>query len=176
MAAAELVGANVFGIGADDLIFSASKLYFAFGLGNALYFPARAGAASVLVAERLTAERALEVIDAERPTMFFAVPTLYARMLEVPDVERRFDLSSLRFCVSSGEALPPAIFEAWADRFGLELVEVVGSTEALHDFIANRPGRGPAWRRRYARRRASRRGSSTTPAPRCRWAPPATCW
>ena len=140
VAAAELVGANVFGIGADDLIFSASKLYFAFGLGNALYFPARAGAASVLVAERLTAERALAVIDAERPTMFFAVPTLYARMLEVPDVERRFDLSSLRFGVSSGEALPPAIFEAWADRFGLELVEVVGSTEALHDFIANRPG------------------------------------
>ena len=140
VAAAELVGANIFGIGSDDLIFSASKLYFAFGLGNALYFPARAGAASVLVAERLTAERALAVIDAERPTMFFAVPTLYARMLEVPDVERRFDLSSLRFGVSSGEALPPAIFEAWADRFGLELVEVVGSTEALHDFIANRPG------------------------------------
>jgi benzoate-CoA ligase len=58
----------------------------------------------------------------------------------VPDAERRFDLSSLRYCVSSGEALPPPIFDAWADRFGLELVEVVGSTEALHDFIANRPG------------------------------------
>ena len=61
-------------------------------------------------------------ITRERPTLFFTVPTLYARMLEVPDAERRFDLSSLRFCVSSGEALPPAIFDAWADRFGLELL------------------------------------------------------
>jgi benzoate-CoA ligase len=139
-AAADLVGVNVFGLGHDDLIFSASKLYFAFGLGNALYFPARVGAASLLVPERLTAERTLALIAAERPTIFFAVPTLYARMLEVPDAERRFDLSSLRYGVSSGESLPPALFDAWADRFGLELVEVVGSTEALHDFIANRPG------------------------------------
>src|SRR2546428_8122824 len=61
-------------------------------------------------------------------------------MLAIDDAERRWDLSSLRFCVSSGEALPPAIFDAWAERFGLELVEVVGSTEALHDFIANTPG------------------------------------
>ena len=140
VAAADLVGVNIFGLGPDDLVFSASKLSFAFGLGNTLYFPARVGAASVLVAERITAERAFEVITAERPTIFLAVPTLYARMLEVRDAERRFDVSSLRFCVSSGEALPPAIFDAWADRFGLELVEVVGSTEALHDFIANRPG------------------------------------
>ena len=149
LAAADLVGGGVFGIGPDDVIFSASKLSFAFGLGNALYFPARVGAAAVLVAERVTAERAFEVIAAERPTIFFAVPTLYARMLEVPDAERRFDLSSLRYAVSSGEALPPAVFDAWADRFGLELVEVVGSTEALHDFIANRPGearRGSAGR------------------------------
>jgi benzoate-CoA ligase family protein len=141
VAAAELVGSGVFGIGADDLTYSASKLYFAFGLGNTLYFPARAGAASVLVPERPTAEGVLDVIARERPTIFFAVPTLYARMLQVPDAEHRYDLSSLRFCVSSAEPLPPAIFDAWADRFGLELVEVVGSTEALHDFIANRPGK-----------------------------------
>jgi acyl-coenzyme A synthetase/AMP-(fatty) acid ligase len=94
----------------------------------------------VLVPERLDAERAFDVIAAERPTVFFTVPTLYARMLAVDDAERRWDLSSLRYCVSSGEALPPAIFDAWAERFGVELVEVVGSTEALHDFIANRPG------------------------------------
>ena len=149
VAAADLVGLGVFGLGADDLVFSASKLYFAFGLGNALYFPQRVGAASVLVPERITAELAFDVITRERPTLFFTVPTLYARMLEVAEAERRFDLSSLRFCVSSGEALPPALFDAWADRFGLELVEVVGSTEALHDFIANRPGqarRGSAGR------------------------------
>src|SRR3989441_1577737 len=141
VAAAELVGTGVFGIGADDLIFSASKVYFAFGLGNTLYFPALVGAASVLVPERITPELAFEVIAAERPTIFFAVPTLYARMLQVPDAERVWDLSSLRYCVSSGEALPPAIFDAWADRFGLEVGEVVGSTEALHGFIANRPGK-----------------------------------
>jgi benzoate-CoA ligase family protein len=140
VAAADLVGVGVFGLGPDDLVFSASKMFFAFGLGNSLYFPARVGAAAVLVPERITAERAFETIAAERPTVFLTVPTLWARMLEVPEAERRWDLSSLRYGVSSGEALPPALFEAWADRFGLELVEVVGSTEALHDFIANRPG------------------------------------
>jgi len=140
LAAADRVGVGVFGLEADDLVFSASKMFFAFGLGNTLYFPARVGAASVLVPERVDAERTFDIITSERPTVFFTVPTLYARMLAVEDAERRWDLSSLRFCVSSGEALPPAIFDAWAERFGLELVEVVGSTEALHDFIANTPG------------------------------------
>ena len=141
VAAADLVGGGVFAIGEDDLVFSASKMFFTFGLGNTLLFPARAGAASVLVPERLDPERCFELITRERPTAFFAVATLYSRMLEVPDAERRFDLSSLRLCVSSGEALPPAIFDNWQKRFGLELLDVVGSTEALHDFIANRPGR-----------------------------------
>jgi len=140
LAAADLVGVGIFGLGADDLVFSASKMYFAFGLGNALYFPARVGAASILVGDRVTPEGALEVLTAEHPTVFFAVATLYARMLEVADAERRWDLSSLRLCVTSGEALPPAVFDAWRARFGHELVDVVGSTEALHDFIANRPG------------------------------------
>ncbi len=147
VAAADRVGIGVFGLGPQDLVFSTSKMYFAFGLGNTLYFPARVGAAAVLVRGRLTPERAFEVITAERPTVLFAVATLYARMLQVDDAERRFDLSSLRLCVSSGEALPPAVFDAWKARFGLELTDVVGSTEALHDFIANRPG-------------AARRGSS----------------
>jgi benzoate-CoA ligase family protein len=140
-AAAEHVGLGVFGLGPDDLVFSASKMYFAFGLGNALYFPAHVGAASLLVPERVDAERAFALIARERPTVFFTVPTLYARMLQVPDAPRRFDCSSLRLCVSSGEALPPAIFDAWAERFGLPLHDVLGSTEALHDFIATRPGR-----------------------------------
>jgi benzoate-CoA ligase family protein len=139
--AAELVGAGVFGLHADDVILSASKLYFAFGLGNSLLFPAHVGAASVLVPGRLDAESALATIARERPTVFFAVATLYARMLQVPDAARRFDLSSLRLCVSSGEALPAPVFDAWAERFGLELCDVVGSTEALHDFIATPPGK-----------------------------------
>ena len=140
VAAADLVGVGIFGLTADDVTFSASKMYFAFGLGNTLYFPARVGGASVLVPERPDAVRAFEIIATERPTVFFAVPTLYARMMRVPDAERRWDLSSLRLCVSSGEALPPAVFDGWQVRFGLELVDVVGATETLHDFIANRPG------------------------------------
>jgi len=149
VAAAERVGVGIFGVGPEDLTFSASKMFFAFGLGNSLYFPALVGAASVLTPERIEPELAFETIARERPTIFFTVPTLYARMLEVPDAGRRFDLGSLRFCVSSGEALPPAIFDAWQDRFKLELVDVLGSTELLHDFIANRPGearRGSAGR------------------------------
>ena len=138
--AAELVGRGTFGIGPDDVIFSASKLHFAFGLGNSLYFPALVGAASILAAERLEAERIFELIEAERPTVLFAVATVYRRLLQVEGAERRFDCSSLRLCVSSGEALPAGLFHAWKSRFGHELLDVVGSTEALHDFIANRPG------------------------------------
>ena len=137
VAAADLVGVGVFGLGPDDLIFSASKSYFAFGLGNTLYFPARVGAAALLVPERLDAEGLLRTIERERPTVFCAVPTLYARMLQV---KQAYDLASLRLCVSSGEVLPPAVFDAWKARFGLELADVMGSTEALHDFIASRPG------------------------------------
>jgi acyl-coenzyme A synthetase/AMP-(fatty) acid ligase len=94
----------------------------------------------VLVPERPEAEGIFELIHAERPTMLFAVATIYRRLLQVDGAERRFDLSSLRLCVSSGEALPAAIFHAWKSRFGHELLDVVGSTEALHDYIANRPG------------------------------------
>jgi benzoate-CoA ligase len=137
---AELVGRQVFGIGPNDLTFSASKMFFSYGLGNSLLFPGRAGGASVLVPERIDPERAFEVITTERPTLFFTVPTLYARMLQVKEAERRYDLSSLRLCVSSGEALPLPLFHAWKERFGHELLDVVGSTEALHDFIANTPG------------------------------------
>ena len=142
--AAELVGRNTFGIGPDDLIFSVSKIYFAFGLGNSLYFPGLAGAAALLVPERPEPVPILELIHAERPTCLFSVPTVYARLLQVEDAAARFDLSSLRLCVSSGEALPPALFHAWRERFGHELLDVVGSTEALHDFLANRPGQARA--------------------------------
>jgi benzoate-CoA ligase family protein len=142
--AAERVGRGVFGIGPEDLIFSVSKLYFAFGLGNSLYFPALAGAAAVLVPERPDPVHILEIIHVERPTVLFTVPTVYSRLLQVPDGSARFDLSSLRLCVSSGEPLPAALFHTWRERFGHVLHDVVGSTEALHDFIANHPGRARA--------------------------------
>src|SRR5207244_13230753 len=98
------------------------------------------GASSLRVPERLDPARIFELIEAECPTVFFAVATVYARLLQIADAKPR-DLSSLRLCVSSGEALPPAVFDAWRERFGLVLHDVVGSTEALHDFIATRPGR-----------------------------------
>ncbi len=122
----------------NDICFSASKLFFAYGLGNSLYFPFRFGASTVLWPERPDPEKILQVIERYRPTFFFSVPTLYARLLRV---EKRYDLSSLRICLSSGEPLPPALFHQWKEKFGLELLDVVGSTEATHDFLANRPGR-----------------------------------
>lgn len=128
----------VLGMREDDLCFSASKLFFAYGLGNSLYFPFRFGASTVLRPERPEPEKILQVIEKYRPTFFFSVPTLYTRLLRV---EKKYDLSSLRICLSSGEPLPPVLFHQWKDKFGLELLDVVGSTEATHDFLANRPGR-----------------------------------
>lgn len=122
----------------DDICFSASKLFFAYGLGNSLYFPFRFGAATVLWPERPEPEKILQAIERYRPTFFFSVPTLYARLL---GVEKNYDLGSLRICLSSGEPLPPALFYQWKEKFGQELLDVVGSTEATHDFLANRPGR-----------------------------------
>jgi benzoate-CoA ligase family protein len=137
----DLFAKPVLGMGKDDICFSASKLFFAYGLGNSLYFPFRFGASTVLWPERPDPEKILQVIERYRPTFFFSVPTLYARLLRV---EKKYDLSSLRICLSSGEPLPPALFYQWRDRFGLELLDVVGSTEATHDFLANRPGRAKA--------------------------------
>ncbi|HEU4343599.1 MAG TPA: benzoate-CoA ligase family protein [Candidatus Binatia bacterium] len=131
----------ILGMAENDICFSASKLFFAYGLGNSLYFPFRFGAATVLWPERPDPEKILQVLEKYRPTFFFSVPTLYARLLRV---EKNYDLSSLRICLSSGEPLPPALFRQWKERFGVELLDVVGSTEATHDFLANRPGRAKA--------------------------------
>jgi benzoate-CoA ligase family protein len=131
----------VLGMNETDLCFSASKMFFSYGLGNSLYFPFRFGASTILWPEKPDPEKILQVIEKYRPTFFFSVPTLFARFLRV---EKRYDLSSLRTCLSSGEPLPPAIFHQWKERTGLELLDVVGSTEATHDFLANRPGRAKA--------------------------------
>jgi benzoate-CoA ligase family protein len=131
----------VLGMNENDLCFSASKMFFSYGLGNSLYFPFRFGASTVLWPEKPDPEKILQVIDKYKPTFFFSVPTLFARLLRV---QKNYDLSSLRICLSSGEPLPPAIFHQWKERTGLELLDVVGSTEATHDFLANRPGRAKA--------------------------------
>jgi benzoate-CoA ligase family protein len=123
-----------------DRCLSAAKLFFAYGLGNSLSFPLGLGAQAIVFAGRPTPEAMFETIDRFHPTIFFAVPTLYGAMLQIDDAPRRFDLSSLRFCVSAGEALPSEIFRRWQDRFGLEIVDGIGSTEMLHMFLSNRPG------------------------------------
>jgi benzoate-CoA ligase len=136
----ETYARQVLGIRPTDKVFSAAKLFFAYGLGNAGYFPMGVGAQSVLYPHRPTPDGVFDVLARLRPTIFFGVPTLYAGMLAVKDAERRFDLSSLRLCVSAGEALPEEIYTRWRERFGVEIIDGIGTTEILHIFLSNRPG------------------------------------
>ncbi len=136
--------ANTLGIVEDDICFSAAKLFFAYGLGNAMTFPLWAGATAVLSGQRPTPEITFDIIEQHRPTLFFGVPTLYAAQLRAL-AETPRDLSSLRYCVSAGEALPADLFRRWRERTGTLILDGIGSTEALHIFISNtaadyRPG------------------------------------
>ena len=138
---ADLYARGVLDITAADRTFSAAKLFFAYGLGNNLYFPFRVGGQCVLYPGRPLPEAMFEVIQRYRPTLFFGVPTLYAGMLAMKDAEKRYDLSSLRLCVSAGEALPAELFKRWRERFGIEILDGIGTTEILHIFVSNRPGK-----------------------------------
>ena len=129
---------QVLGITAGDRTFSTSKLYFAYGLGNALYFPFGAGASTVLVAERPTADKVFEVIRRHQPTIFFAVPAVYAAILQAAE-SKPCDLGSVRCAVSAGEGLPAPLWERFRNRFGISILDGIGSTEMLHMFISNRP-------------------------------------
>ena len=130
----------ILGIRESDITFSAAKLYFAYGLGNNLYFPFSVGASAVYYAGRPLAEDMFKVVEQYRPTLFFGIPTLYANMLALPDAAKRFDFSSVRMCVSAGEALPADIIHRWEDTFHVPILDGIGSTEILHIFISNRPG------------------------------------
>jgi benzoate-CoA ligase len=132
---------GVLDLRSSDRTFSAAKLFHAYGLGNSLFFPFWAGATAILHPQRAAPEAVYSVIDRARPTIFFGIPTLFAAMLDVPDVERRFDLSSLRSCVSAGEPLAAELFSRWQARFGTEILDAIGSTEVLHIYVASRPGR-----------------------------------
>ncbi|MBI2204673.1 MAG: benzoate-CoA ligase family protein [Candidatus Rokubacteria bacterium] len=136
----ETYAKQVLGIRESDRVYSAAKLFFAYGLGNAGYFPMSVGAEAVLSPHRPTPDGVFEILARHRPTIFFGVPTLYAAMLAVKDAERRFDLSSLRVCVSAGEALPDEIYTRWKERFGVEIIDGIGTTEILHIFLSNRAG------------------------------------
>jgi benzoate-CoA ligase family protein len=149
---AETYGKQVLGIRPTDRVFSAAKLFFAYGLGNTGYFPAAVGAQAILFPHRPTPESVFEALATRTPTLFFGVPTLFAAMLAVKEADKRWDLSSLRLCVSAGEALPEEIYNRWHERFGVEIIDGIGTTEILHIFLSNRPG-------------AVRPGSSGLPVP-----------
>ncbi len=128
----------IIGVGEDDTCFSAAKLFFAYGLGNAMTFPLWVGATSVLYPGPPAADSMFEAIETYRPTVFFGVPTLYAGFLRALESASP-DLSSLRLCVSAGEALPADIYRRWKERVGVDTLDGIGSTEALHIFISNSP-------------------------------------
>ena len=134
---AELFGKGVLGACESDRFFSVPKLFFAYGLGNAGYFPLAVGGTSILWPGPPSAANVYAVIERHRPTLFFSVPTGYGMILAY---EGAFDLSSLRLASSAGEALPPALFARFKQRFGVDILDGIGSTEALHTFISNQPG------------------------------------
>jgi benzoate-CoA ligase len=136
---AELYGTPVMGIVENDVMFSAAKLFFAYGLGNALTFPLSVGATTILMAERATPPAVFRRLTEHRPTIFCGVPTLYAAMLSSPELPQRGEVA-LRRCISAGEALPRDVGERFAARFGCDILDGIGSTEMLHIFLSNLPG------------------------------------
>lgn len=147
----ESFGQGVLGLTEDDICFSAARLFFSYGLGNGMYLPLSVGASAVLNPKPPTPEGVFETMEKFRPTVFFGVPTLFGQMLEYKakkDRERgvttspndKHEFSSVRICVSAGEALPAEIFHRWKERFGIDILDGIGSTEMLHIFLSNKPG------------------------------------
>ena len=137
---AELYARGILGMNEADRCFSVAKLFFAYGLGNAMYFPFSVGATAILWPGPPAPVHVYSIIERYRPTLFFSVPTNYGMLLSHRRDGQDFDLSSIRRAVSAGEALPPALFERFKNRFGIEILDGIGSTEVLHIFISNRPG------------------------------------
>jgi benzoate-CoA ligase family protein len=135
----ERFAANTAGLREDDTVFSVSKLFHSYGFGNAMTFPLWVGATIALSDERVSPEMSFRMIAHFRPTVFFGVPTLYAQQLHAME-KARPDLSSLRLCISAGEALPGDVLRRWRENTGTDILDGLGSTEILHIFIANRPG------------------------------------
>ena len=135
---AELYARGVLGLEEKDVVFSAAKLFFAYGLGNALSFSLASGATAVLMGERPTPASVFKRLTENKPTFFYGVPTLYAAMLASPEFPRKETLA-LRRCVSAGEALPAQISKSWKEKTGVDILDGIGSTEMLHIFLSNRP-------------------------------------
>jgi benzoate-CoA ligase family protein len=141
---ADLYARQTIGLRESDVSFSVAKLFFAYGLGNGLYFPLRVGGTTVLLPDRPAPDKVFEVLDRYQPTVFYSVPTSFAQLLHAAEKQGRTGLGRVRMCVSAGEPLPKPIFERWRSRFGVEILDGIGSTEILHIFISNRPGQAKA--------------------------------
>jgi 4-hydroxybenzoate-CoA ligase len=139
MATARLFAQQTLGMRENDVVFSAAKLFFAYGLGNALTFPMSVGATAVLFDGRPTPEAVFDILRRENATIFCGAPTGYAAVLADPKFTRETGSTRLRVCVSAGEALPEHIGLAWKERFGVDIIDGVGSTEMLHIFLSNKP-------------------------------------
>jgi benzoate-CoA ligase len=136
---AELYGKSILKLQESDTVFSAAKLFFAYGLGNAMTFPLSVGATVVLMAERPTPQATFKRLVEHQPTVFYGAPTGYGGMLASPDLPSKSQVA-LRLCSSAGEALPRDLGERWTEHFGCEIIDGIGSTEMLHVFLSNRPG------------------------------------
>jgi 4-hydroxybenzoate-CoA ligase len=139
-ATADTYAANVLNLAADDVVFSAAKLFFAYGLGNSMTFPMAAGASTVLLPDRPTPDAVLQVMRRHKPTLFAGVPTLYASLLAHPELGAGAGSSRLKMCISAGEPLPEHVGQRWRDKVGCDILDGIGSTEMLHIFLSNRPG------------------------------------
>jgi benzoate-CoA ligase family protein len=131
---------GVIGLTQEDIIFSAPKLFFAYGLGNSLSFPLWAGCTTILLEDRPTAENTLDMIERFEPTLYFGVPTLYAAQVAAMEKTGAIKMARMRLCLSGGEPLPPAVFERWKRLTGVEVFDGIGSSEALHIYAQNLPG------------------------------------
>jgi 4-hydroxybenzoate-CoA ligase len=140
METARLTGQACLGMREDDLVYSASKLFFAYGLGNSMSFPLSVGATGVLRPERPTPELVFATLKQYQPTFFFGNPTLYAAMLAYPQGTPDNSSKRLKVCVSAAEALPAEVGKAFRARFGVDILDGVGSTEMLHQYVCNSPG------------------------------------
>ena len=138
---AQLSGVNFFGLTENDRTFSVAKLFFVYGIGGNLIFPWYVGASCVLYAgPPRQAAAVLKTIETYKPTIFVCVPTVYGAILSLPDFNKRYDIGSLRLCMSAGEPLPSGAWNAWKDASGIEILDTIGCTETYHTFMANRPG------------------------------------
>ena len=134
---AELYGQTILGIQESDIVFSAAKLFFAYGLGNALSFPLSVGATAILFSDRPTPAAVCRILREFRPTIFYGVPTLYSALLASSELPKRDELN-LRRCTSAGEALPADLGRRWFEHTGVDILDGLGSTELLHIFLSNR--------------------------------------